>query len=109
MLNVKELQNQIKISIQNILVPAVEEVMKVSFPILTETNQETAKDMAEAFDNLVSEPLAEALANAIDYYVKNMSITGTIITTGSPVSQTAKIFSTKPITNGKIPNTLGVS
>ena len=66
--------------------------------------------IAETFDDLVTEPLAENLANAIDYYVKNIAITGTIITSGSPVTQTAMISSMPtPVINGKVPNTLGIS
>jgi hypothetical protein len=54
--------------------------------------------------------LADNIANAIDYYIKNMAITGTIITVGSPVTQTAVITSMPtPVANGKVPNTLGIS
>jgi hypothetical protein len=69
-----------------------------------------AKDIADTFDELVSESLADIIANAIDYYIKNMNITGTIITVGSPVTQTAVIApAPTPITGGKIPNTFGIS
>ena len=80
------------------------------FPEKSEYGEDLAKDMAETFDELTAEPLADLLANAIDYYVKNITITGTIITAGSPVTQTAQIVpSPTPVTAGKIPNTLGIS
>ena len=53
--------------------------------------------------------LAQLIANAIDYYVKNISITGTIITVGSMVTQTAMIApAPTPVVAGAIPNTLGI-
>jgi hypothetical protein len=49
------------------------------------------------------------MAQAIDYYTKNAQIFGTVITMGSPTTQTAMINSTPmPATNGSIPNTLGI-
>jgi len=110
MLDVDKLKNELKDGIHNIVIPAIDELIKISSPYQGEQNDEKAKTMADAFDELVSEPLAEVFANAIDYYVKNMAITGTIITVGSPTTQTAKITSMPtPITNGKVPNTLGIS
>ena len=75
----------------------------------SELGKEKAKEFAETFDELVTEQLAKLIANAIDYYIKNISITGTIITTGSPVTQMAVIAPAPvPSTAGKIPNTLGI-
>ena len=110
MLDVDKLKNELKDGISNIVVPAIEEVIKLQFPIQSSDGDELAKEMSDAFDELVSEALAEVIANAIDYYVKNISITGMIITNGSPTTQIATITSSStPITNGKIPNTLGIS
>ena len=54
--------------------------------------------------------VAELLSSAIDYYVKNITITGTLITTGSPWVHTVSITpAPTPITAGKIPNTLAIS
>jgi len=50
------------------------------------------------------------LAEAIDYYIKNADITGTIITVGNKFTQTAKINPPgTPVMGGKIPNTLGIN
>ena len=68
-----------------------------------------AESFANNFDEMVSEQLAEVFASAIDYYVKNIEISGTVITMGSSTTQTAKINGmSTPILNGVVPNTLGI-
>ena len=110
MLNVDGLKEQIKQSIQEIVIPAIKEIERARQPNKSELGDAQAEQIAKTFDELVSEPLADNLANAIDYYVKNIAITGTIITTGTPVTQTAVITSMPtPVANGKVPNTLGIS
>ena len=110
MLNVEGLKNQLKQTIQEIIIPAIKEIELARQSVKSEAGNKLAQQIADTFDDLVTEPLAENLANTIDYYVKNISITGTIITTGSPITQTAVITSMKtPVVNGKIPNTLGIS
>ena len=80
------------------------------FPNESDYAEELADDIAEAFDELTSDQFAELLANAIDYYVNNIYITGTLRTTGAPTTHTCSIVaSPTPITAGKIPNTLGIS
>lgn len=110
MLNVNGLKDNIKQMIQDIVIPAIKEIELARQSVKSEAGNKLAQQIADTFDDLVTEPLAENLANAIDYYVKNIAITGTIITTGSPITQTAVITSMKtPVTNGKVPNTLGIS
>jgi hypothetical protein len=110
MLNVDGLKDQIKQSIQDIVIPAIKEIELERQPQKSEAGEKMAEQIAKAFDDMVSEPLADNIANAIDYYIKNMAITGTIITVGSPTTQTAVITSMPtPVVNGKIPNTLGIS
>lgn len=110
MLKVNDLKKQIQIGLQDVYKPAVERIFLMMFPEKTEYGDKLCKDIAETFVDLTAEPMADILAGAIDYYVKNITITGTVITAGSPVSQTARIVpSPTPITAGKIPNTLGIS
>ena len=110
MLDVEKLKNELKDGIHNIVIPAIDELIKISSPYQGSQNDEKAKTMADAFDDLVSEQLAEVFANAIDYYVKNMAITGTIITVGNSFTQKAKVISMPtPMLNGQVPNTLGIS
>ena len=110
MLNVDGLKNQIMQIIKDVLVPAIKELELARQPNKSDVGDKQAEQIAQTFDELISEPLADNLANAIDYYIKNISITGTIITTGSPVTHTAVITSMPtPVTNGKVPNTLGIS
>lgn len=110
MLNVDGLKEQIMQTIKDVIIPAIKEIELARQPNKSDVGEKQAEQIAETFDELVTEPLADNLANAIDYYIKNMAITGTIITTGSPVTQTAIITSQKtPVANGKVPNTLGIS
>ncbi len=110
MLNPNELKNQIKQGIQSIIVPAVKTMIRSGYPETSSIGDEVSEDQSKVFDDLVSDQFAEILANAIDYYVKNIAISGIIITTGSPVTQQAVITPNKvPTVNGKLPNTLGIS
>ena len=110
MLKVNDLKHQIQIGLSGIYKPAFERVFNMMFPEKTEYGEELAKNMAETFDELTAEPLADLLANAIDYYVKNITITGTLITTGAPTTHTCSIVpAPNPVSAGKIPNTLGIS
>lgn len=110
MLDVDKLKNEIQTAIQNTVIPAIERIELKRMPTSSKDGDAMAKDIADTFDELVSESLADIIANAIDYYIKNMNITGTIITVGSPVTQTAVIApAPTPITGGKIPNTFGIS
>ncbi len=110
MLNVDGLKDQLKQTIKDVLIPAIKELELARQPNKSDVGDKQAEQIAQTFDDLITEPLAENLANAIDYYVKNIAITGTIITTGTPVTQTAVITSMPtPVTNGKVPNTLGIS
>lgn len=110
MLDPDKLKEQIQNGIEEILVPTIERMELMKQPQTSKAGSEQAKSVADTFKELVAEPLAEVLANAIDYYIKNASIEGTILTVGSPSTQTAKISSMPtPVTNGKVPNTLGIS
>lgn len=110
MLNVDGLKEQIMQTIKDVIIPAIKEIELARQPNKSDVGEKQAEQIAETFDELVTEPLADNLANAIDYYIKNMAITGTIITVGSPVTQTAVIASMPtPVANGKVPNTLGIS
>jgi len=109
MLKVNDLESQLKTALKNIIPPAIEQCKLAEYPMDSELGKSRAKAFADSFDELVSEQLAQLIANAIDYYVKNISITGTIITVGSMVTQTAMIApAPTPVVAGAIPNTLGI-
>ena len=109
MLKPDDLKSQLKSAFSAYLPPALEQCLVNAAGVESDAVNEMAKNFADTFDDLVSEPLAESIANAIDYYVKNATITGTIITVGSMVTQTAQIApAPTPVTGGKIPNTLGI-
>lgn len=110
MLKVDDLKSQITSSIKNIIVPAIEQCLKSKTPEKSDVMYEEAERFAKVFDKQVSEQFADALANAIDYYIKNANITGTLITNGSPTTHVCTIAAPPtPVTGGKIPNTLGIS
>lgn len=106
---VADLENQIKCAFQNIIPPAIERCKLGEYQMESDIAKKKAKEYADTFDELVSADLAKLIANAIDYYVKNMWITGQIITVGGPVTQMAMIApAPTPVVAGKIPNTLGI-
>lgn len=110
MLKVDDLKSQIQSALHQIIPTAIEACINEKNPVKSEVGQQEAKQFAQTFDEMVSENLATSLAQAIDYYVKNADITGTIITVGGPTTQTATIVPPPtPITGGKIPNTFGIN
>ena len=110
MLKVDDLQKQLESAIKNIIPPAIETCKINELPTQSKIGTENAKNFAETFSDLVCENLSKVIAQAIDYYIKNISITGTIITMGSPTTQTAIITAApNPVTGGVIPNTFKIS
>ena len=110
MLKPNDLKTAIKNALTDIYKPAVEELVLGLLADKTTAGDEMAKGIAERFDAATSDQMADILSAAIDYYVRNISVTGTLITTGSPWIHTVSINAAPtPITAGKIPNTLGIS
>lgn len=110
MLNLDALKTQIKNGLTEIYKPAVKQVILDLFVQRTEYGDELAEEISTTFDEITAEPFAELLSAAIDYYVRNISLSGTVITVGSPTTQTAYIApASSPQIAGKIPNTLGIS
>ena len=108
MLKVDKLEKEIKKAFDETLPGALEQAMLSIFPEKTSTGDDIAKNFGEAVTDLISEPLAQRLAAAIDYHVRSATIYGTIVTVGSMVTQTAVVNSPSALTNGKVPNTLGI-
>lgn len=108
MLDENKLYKQIKQAFNNVLPGAFESALKSTLAKQSNAGDEVCEQFGKSIDEAISEPLAKQLAAAIDYYVKNASINGTIITVGSPTTQTARINSPSPLTNGKVPNSLGI-
>ena len=113
MLNPSQLKDDLKNTFSQIIPPAIEICMRGTFVEMTDKTKEMCSDFAEKFDDMVSDALAERIADIIDQYVKSMCIYGNILTTGSPVTQTAIVNPgvTLNVANplaGKLPNVLGV-
>lgn len=108
MLKLSELEKSLTSAFEEVLPTAFEEALKVLMPETTKDGSTKFKKAGETFKELVSAELGERIANAIDYYVRNITIYGNLITVGSPTTHTCTINSPSPITNGKVPNTLGI-
>lgn len=108
MLNIKTLEEELKKAFSETLPMAFEEAMKSTFPQDSELGADIAKTFGEVIDELVSESLAQRIAAAIDYHIRSATIYGNIVTTGSPTVHYATINSPTPLTNGVIPNSLGI-
>ena len=109
MLNPTDLGEYITNSIRTIVCPAIKQCILNSWPEKSDKGDEIAESFANEFDSLVSEELGNAIAQAIDYYIKQIELYGTVITTGTPTTQTAQINGMSvPMINGAVPNTLGV-
>lgn len=108
MLKVDKLEQEIKKAFDETFPGALEQAMLTIFPEQSKTGDAIAKKFGETVNELISEPMAQRLAAAIDYHVRSANIFGTIITVGSMVTQVANVNSPSPLTNGKVPNTLGI-
>lgn len=108
MLQVTELEKALTRSLEEVLPSALEEAFKHVLPNSSKAGDEKAKEFGQCISDMISSPLGTRFANAVDYYIKNADIYGQIITVGSPTTQTARIESPSPLTNGKVPNTLGI-
>lgn len=110
MLKKDDLQKKLKEAFSNIISPAIETCLKNNQKTKSKKGDKDAEEFAKTFDEIVSDQLATAISSAIDYYVKNADITGTIITNGGPTTQVAKISAPPtPVVGGKVPNTFGIS
>jgi hypothetical protein len=110
MLDKSLLKDDFKAAFDDVFSSALEECVTNMMPGKSEEGAKIAADFASTFVELVSDSLATRMSDAIDAYVKCMSIQGTLITMGSPFTQTAQVISLPmPTLNGKIPMTLGVS
>lgn len=108
MLNVDALQSDLQQTFEETFYDAFYEGFKATMGQESESLNESAANFAETLTDLLSEPLAERIAGAIHMYVSNISIVGTIITNGSPTTQTAVCTSGATPSNGIVPNQLGV-
>ena len=108
MLKVDKLKSEIQKAFEETLPTALEQAIRTTCQNDSALGTEMAKRFGEVVTDMVSEPLAERLAAAIDYHVRSASISGTIITVGSMVTQSAMINSPSAITNGRVPNSLRI-
>ena len=110
MLDKSGLKDDIQGALEDILPTAFTQCIQGLFTLKTETGDQMAENFGKNLTEMIAEPLATRISDAIDAYVKCMSIQGTLITMGSPFTQTAQVISLPmPVLNGSVPMTLGVS
>lgn len=107
-LKVDKLQKELQKAVEETFPPALERAMLTLVPGKSESGSKCAKEFAKVATKLLAEVFSTRIAYAIDYYVKNADVYGTIITTGGPTTQMARIESASPLTNGKVPNSFGI-
>ena len=110
MLDQAKLKDSIQSAFEEILQPALETAFSKVCPKDTTDSSRAATNFADTATELISEPLAERLASAIDYYIRNANIFGNFMilgvsTVGSPVAQTQ--VAPLPITVQTMPVGLG--
>lgn len=104
----QDVKEQIQEAFDNALKNAFEACFKNGTPAKSKKADKHNKEFAETFVQLAAEPIANAIAAVLDAYIKDIHMYGTIITIGNKFTQTAVIASSgTPMTNGKVPNTLG--
>ena len=113
MLNPTQLKSDLEQLFHDVLPSAIQVCMRSTFTEKTTETDELCKNFAKKFDEMTSSQLAERMADIIDKYIKSMGIYGTIITAGTPVTQTAPInpggmVNVRNPIAGKVPNILGV-
>ena len=110
MLNTEALKDYIAYAVRTVLADALGQAINNTFPVKSDVGNQMTNQIKEDFAEIASDNFASIVANAIEAYIKGMDITGTVITTGTPTTQTAKIVPAgSPLTAGVIPNTLKVS
>lgn len=110
MLDKGGLKDDIQGALEDVLPTAFTQCIQGLFTLKTETGDQMAENFGKNLTEMIAEPLATRISDAIDAYVKCMSIQGTLITMGSPFTQTAQVISLPmPVLNGSVPMTLGVS
>jgi hypothetical protein len=111
MLNLSGLESKLKQCFDDTIPEAFTTAFKEYVNVETEENNKRAEQFGETVCQLLSEPWAKQIAAAIDYYIKSGCICGTLITAGSPVTQTCVIPPGVNLGNpvaGSVPNTLGI-
>lgn len=108
MLKVDKLEEELKKAFEETIPMAFERALQMTFPKDSKIGDEMAGEYGKLLGEMIAEPLAKRLAAAIDYHVRSAEVYGTLITTGAPTTHYCNISSPSPLTNGKMPNSLGI-
>lgn len=110
MLNVSDLEAELKEMFEDTIPAAFEQAWLEQMPIKSTKGNEQAKRFGQTISDILSPNWATRLAYAIDSYIKTGELYGTVITVGSPVTQTAALVPLNlgnPM-SGLTPNTIGI-
>lgn len=111
MLNTNNLAKDIQDIMEDVLEPSIESALRSLAGEESDASIESAKTFAKTLTDMMAKPFADRMAASIDRYIKSGCIYGTIITAGTPITQTAVIAPGSAlgmVTSGKVPNTLGI-
>lgn len=115
MLNPNALESDIRFAMSNLLPAAIqgtiEKLRKHRTEVVNDRIQEAVDEFSTRFiGNGAGDGFPYILAQIIDTYIKSGVISGTIVTTGTPVTQQAVLIPTNlgNPTAGSVPNTLGI-
>lgn len=118
MLNSASLKKDLKSAIEDTFKEGFYQAMKGTLGSTSDAGDKMCKDFSDRIVRIIADPLAERFAEAIDAYVKNANIFGTIVqpfvSAGSPHFHTG-VFTCPIMTSpvglggGSIPNTFGIT
>ncbi len=107
-LNKEYLKDELQVCFENTIPNAFAQAWKEALP-KSAMGDELAEKFGQSLSKYLSENWAMYISDAIDTYIKNANIHGTLITNGSPTTHMCNINSSMPpLTKGVIPNSLKI-
>ena len=108
MLNTDQLADTLYANFKVALAPALKDLFLYIAPQKSELADTMAQTAVEKMDEAFK-IMSQGMADSIATFVKQADVTGTVLTAGSPTTQTAKLFGGSQITKGGVPNQLKIS
>ena len=107
MLDPDELADNIYANFKVAMAPAIKDIFLYLSPVKSELAETMAQTVTDKFDEAFK-VMADGMADSICTFVTKADVKGTILTTGSPTTQTARLFGGSQITKGGVPNQLKI-
>jgi hypothetical protein len=107
MLDPDELADNIYANFKVALQPVLKDVFLYLSPVKSDLAETMAQTVVEKLDEGFR-VMADGMADSICTFVTKADVKGTILTTGSPTTQTARLMGGSQITKGGVPNQLKI-